>query len=70
MLVAYVNFCFIIMGQNFFSVSFSSRISCSHTTACRFTIGRHFCRTDKNICSRCVFMKIIEKGWTFYFKTW
>jgi hypothetical protein len=28
-----------------------------------------YCRTDRNLCSRCVFMKIKENGLTFYFKT-
>ena len=28
---------------------------------------RHiFCRTDRNLCSRCVFMKIKENDWIFY----
>ena len=26
------------------------------------------CRTDWNLCSRCVYMKIKENGWTFYFR--
>ena len=71
MLMAYVNSCFIIIRQNFFPVSsFSSGISYnSRTTACRVSIGRHFCRTDRNLCSICVFMKIKGNGWTFYFKT-
>jgi hypothetical protein len=71
MLVAYVNSCFIIIRQNFFPVSsFSSGISYnSLTTSCRFSIGRHFCRTDRNLCSICIFMKIKENGWTFCFKT-
>ena len=71
MLVAYVNSCFIIIRQNFFPVSsFSSGISYNfRTTACRFSIGRHFCHTDRNLCSICVFMKIKENEWTFYFKT-
>ena len=28
-----------------------------------------YCRPDRNLCSRCVFMKIKENGWTVYFKT-
>ena len=49
MLVAYVNSYFIIIRQNFFPVSFSSKISVNyHTTACRFSIGRQG-RLNSNI---------------------
>jgi len=57
MLVAYVNYCFTMIRQNFLPVSFSSGVSWhSRTTACRFSNGRHFRRRDNDLCSRCVFM--------------
>ena len=45
--------CFNIIHQNFFPVSFSSRIIlASRATVCRFSIGRHFCRADRKLCLR------------------
>jgi len=44
--IPYNNSCFIIIRQNFFLVSFSSRISKnSRNATCRFSIGRYFSPT-------------------------
>ena len=75
MLVVYVNSCFIIIRQNFFPVSFSSRIM--KFSYCRVQVSPTtghmnrgvYCRTDRNLCLRCACMKIKENWCTFYFKT-
>ena len=62
----YVNYCFIIIRQNIFPGSFSSRISFnSRTTAHRLSIGRYFCPTDRILCSRCVSLKIMRMDGLF-----
>ena len=42
---------------------------CSKRSPKVIWIGVICCRTDRNLCWKCVFMKIKKNGWTFYFKT-